>query len=119
MDETLEQLRRLCLALPEATERTSHGHPAWFVREKPQFASYHHGHHDVRPALWCAAPPGAQEAFIATRPEHFFRPPYVGHRGWLGVYLDGDVDWDDVTALLHDAYVTVAPKRLAMLVGDR
>ena len=72
-------------------------------------ASFHEGHHhDPRTTLWCAAPPGAQEAFVAGDPARFFRPPYVGHRGWLGVVLDGEVDWDDVERLLEEAYREVA-----------
>jgi hypothetical protein len=64
-------------------------------------------------AFWCAAPPGAQELLLNGDPEHFFRPPYVGHRGWLGVRLDVDVDWDEIAGLVRDAYRTVAPRRLA------
>src|SRR5512132_1027743 len=84
----LDALRRLCLALPETTERRSHGEPTWFVRGKTTFVTYADHHHDDRLAFWCAAPPGTQEALVASDPERFFRPPYVGHRGWLGVYLD-------------------------------
>ena len=77
------------------------------------------GHHDNDFAhLWCAAPPGAQEALVASEPETFFRPPYVGHRGWLGVRLDGDIDWDEMAELLTDAYRTVAPKTLAAKLND-
>lgn len=100
------------MALPEATERLSHGSPAFFVGK--QFVMlWSNGHHDHQfPHLWCAAPPGAQEDLVATAPERFFRPPYVGGRGWLGLRLDGDVDWDEVEAICEDAYRTVAPKRL-------
>jgi hypothetical protein len=70
-------------------------------------------HHDDRAGFWCAAPKGAQEALIAADPEHFFRPPYVGHRGWLGAYLDVDgVDWDQLEDIVVDAYRQVAPKTL-------
>ena len=86
--DPLDALRRLCLALPETTERRSHGEPTWFVRGKTTFVTYADHHHDDRLAFWCAAPPGTQEALVASDPERFFRPPYVGHRGWLGVYLD-------------------------------
>jgi hypothetical protein len=111
-DDPLPRLRRLCLALPEATERASHGEPAWFVRDRTSFVTYADHHHDDRLAFWCAAPPGAQEALVAAAPDRYFRPPYVGHRGWLGVYLDVEVDWDEVAELVTDAYRTVAPKRL-------
>ena len=108
----LETLRRLCLAMPEATERLSHGEPTWFVRGRTSFVTYADHHHDDRLAFWCAAPPGTQEALVASDPGWFCRPPYVGHRGWLGVYLDVPVDWDEVTGILEDAYAEVAPPAL-------
>ena len=113
--DPLKALRKICLALPEATERLSHGEPTWFVRDKKTFVSYadhHHHHHDDRVAFTCAAPPGAQQAMVASDPERFFVPPYVGGRGWLGVYLDVPVDWDEVAELVEDAYRMVAPKKL-------
>lgn len=115
----LESLRRICLALPEATERLSHGEPAWFVRGKKTFASYADHHHDDRVAFWCAAPDGAQEMLVGTYPDRFFVPPYVGHRGWLGVYLDVPVDWDEVGEIVADAYRVVAPKRLVAELNTR
>src|SRR3954468_2930961 len=108
----LERLRALCLALPETTERVSHGEPTWFVRDKRVFVTLSDHHHDDRLAFWCAAPPGAQEALVAADPERYFRPPYVGGRGWLGVYLDVHVDWAEVEELVSDAFRQVAPKRL-------
>ncbi|HKH47373.1 MAG TPA: MmcQ/YjbR family DNA-binding protein [Thermoanaerobaculia bacterium] len=111
--DPLETLRRLCLELPETTERLSHGEPTWFVRDKKTFVMYANHHHDNRLAFWCAAPDGAQEALVGSAPERFFRPPYVGHRGWLGVYLDvPGIDWDQIADLVTDAYRVVAPKRL-------
>lgn len=111
-DEPLDTLRRLCLALPEVTERLSHGEPTWFVRGKQTFVMYADHHHDDRLAFWCAAPDGMQEALIATDPDRFFRPPYVGTRGWLGVWLDVPVDWEEIAGLVEDAYRVVAPTRL-------
>lgn len=111
-DSVLERLRALCLALPEATERVSHGEPSWFVRDRRQFVTYADHHHDDRLALWCAAPPGVQEQLVAAEPERFFRPPYVGHRGWLGVYLDVEQDWDVLAEVVEDAWRCVAPKTL-------
>lgn len=104
-----ERVRACCAALPAVTERRSHGAPAWFAGR--QFAQlWTEGHHDrPEPHLWCAAPPGAQEAAIAADPGRFFRPPYVGHRGWLGVVLDEGTDWEEVGALLWAAWRTVAP----------
>ncbi len=108
----LERLRALCLALPETSERTSHGEPTWFVRGKKVFVTFADAHHDDRVAFWCAAPPGAQEALVADDPERYFRPPYVGGRGWLGVYLDVEVDWGEIEELISDAFRQVAPKKL-------
>jgi hypothetical protein len=105
----LHTLRALCLALPEVTEKPSHGEPAWFVRKR-LFVTYADHHHDDRVAFWCAAPPGAREALVDD--VRYFRPPYVGHRGWLGVYLDTGPDWDEVAEIVEDAYRTVAPKTL-------
>lgn len=111
-NDPLESLRPLCLALPETTERLSHGEPTWFVRDKKTFVTYANHHHDDRLGFWCAAPPGAQEAMIAEEPERFYRPPYVGHRGWLGVYLDVPVDWVEVGEIVTEAYRMIAPKKL-------
>jgi hypothetical protein len=116
-----ERLREICLALPEATERLSHGTPSWFVRDKKSFATlWPSGHHAAGfPQLWCAGPPGAQEALVGSDPARFFRPPYVGHRGWIGLRLDGVVDWGEVAELCADAYRTVAPARLVARLDDR
>jgi hypothetical protein len=109
----LDRLRQLCLALPETSERPSHGAPSFFVREKKCFLMLLSDHHDDgRFAIWCAAPPGNQELLVQADPDRFFRPPYVGHRGWLGVMLHGKVDWDEVAGIVEDAFATVAPKQL-------
>lgn len=118
----LDRLRALCLALPEVTEKVSHGEPTWFVRKV--FVSYADHHHDDRLAFWCAAPPGVQEALVAERPERFFRPPYVGGRGWLGVWLteewpDVEQDWDELAEVVTDAYREIAPKKLVAQLDQR
>jgi hypothetical protein len=114
--DPLETLRRLCLALPEVTERLSHGEPTWFIRGKKTFVMYADHHHDDRLAFWCAAPEGAQEMLVSSDPDRFFVPPYVGVRGWLGVRLDvPGVDWDQIADLVTEAYRTVAPRKLATL----
>jgi hypothetical protein len=117
--DALLRVRELCLALPETTERPSHGAPSFFVRGKAAFVNaWIGGHHDhTFPHLWCAALPGAQPALIAADPGRFFRPPYVGHRGWVGVRLDGRVDWDEIAAVCEDAYRAVAPARLIALLA--
>ncbi|MFI6264593.1 MmcQ/YjbR family DNA-binding protein [Micromonospora sp. NPDC051006] len=108
--QLLDRVRASCLALPEVTERPSHGSPTWFVGAKSVFVTLHaDGHHRNGFAhLWCAAPPGAQEELILADPARFFRPPYVGSRGWLGVRLDGEVDWAEIDELCRDAYREVA-----------
>jgi hypothetical protein len=113
MVDPVDQLRALCLALPEVTERISHGEPGWFVRGKRQFITLDDHHHRAdRLAFWCAAPPGAQEELIAQDPHRFFRPPYVGHRGWVGVRIDAEPDWDEISEIVRDAFRQVAPKSL-------
>ena len=111
----LKRVRALCLGLPEATERLSHGTPAFFA--KKSFVMFWNDHHrDGRLAVWCAAPEGAQQALIASDPERFFRPPYVGPAGWIGVRLDVRPNWDEIAGIIEDAYRTVAaPKLVAQL----
>ena len=109
----LEKLRAIRETLPETNERPSHGAPSFFYREKRCFLMFMDNHHDDgRRAIWCAAPEGMQELLVGTDPEKFFRPPYVGHRGWLGVYLDVPLDWDEIADLVLDAYRAVAPPKL-------
>jgi hypothetical protein len=112
MDDPPARLRALCLALPEVTERVSHGEPTWFVRGRRTFVRFADHHHDDRVGFWCAAPPGAQEAFIADDPTRYYRPPYVGHRGWLGVSLEVEPDWDEIAEIVVEAYRRVAPTSL-------
>jgi hypothetical protein len=114
----LARVRELCLALPETEERLSHGSPAFFVRGKRTFVMYLDNHHgDGRLALWCAAPEGLQGGLVEAAPEHYFVPPYVGHRGWIGVRLDRDLGWEEIAGVIEDAYVTVAPKALIDQLG--
>src|SRR5439155_25219868 len=110
---TLERIREICLALPETSERPSHGAPTFFVRDKRAFVMVLTNHHgDGRFAIWCAAAPGMQAMLVESDPERFFVPPYVGHRGWLGFRLDRALDWDELAGLVEDAYAEVAPPRL-------
>lgn len=116
-DVALAHVRAACLALPEVVERLSHGSPTWFVRGKTTFVTFVDDHHgDGRLGIWFAAPAGAQEELVAGEPARFFRPPYVGHRGWVGLRLDIDPDWDELAGVCAEAYRTVAPKRLAALL---
>ena len=119
--DPLLRLRAICTAFPEVTERPSHSAPTWFVRDKSSFVMYWpDGHHGNQfPHLWCAAPPGAQAELIEAEPERFFRPPYVGGRGWLGVRLDVAVDWDEMAHICEEAYRVVAPKKLVAALDAR
>ncbi len=109
----LERLRKICLALPEANERVSHGEPTWFAGKGKCFAmldDHHHGAAHV--SVWLPLPPGAQADLVASAPERFFRPPYVGASGWVGVVLDEKPDWELVASLVRDAFVHVAKEKL-------
>jgi hypothetical protein len=118
-DDQLERLRRRCLALPETTERLSHGEPTWFVRGKKAFVMYADRHHDDKLAFWCAALSERRDALVAMDPARFFVPPYVGGRGWLGVRLDVPADWREISDFVTEAYRLVAPKRLSeRLAGE-
>jgi hypothetical protein len=110
---TLERIRGICLALPQTSERLSHGAPTFFVRDKRAFVMVLTNHHgDGRFAVWCAAPEGLQTMLVEADPERFFVPPYVGHRGWLGLRLDRGLDWDELAGIVEDAFATVAPPKL-------
>jgi hypothetical protein len=106
--DPLPRLRALCMAHPGVTERMSHGEPGWFIGTRKAFVTYAARHHDDRVAFWCAAPPGAQETLVEAEPERFFVPPDVGHPGWLGVWVDVPVSWDEISRIVGDAYRTVA-----------
>lgn len=111
----LTRLRKLCLALPGAHEVEAWGEPTFRVRNK-LFAMYagpsnHHG--AGRAAVWCKASLSNQALMVGAEPQRFFVPPYVGPSGWVGVWLDGEVDWEELGEFLRDAYLLVAPKRLA------
>ncbi len=103
-----ERLRRICLALPEAVEKETWEVPTFRVRDKI-FAM--HTSDDGRPSLWCKAPPGSQTILVGADADRFFVPPYVGHKGWIGVHLDRGIDWREVTALVERSYRMTAPKR--------
>ena len=113
----IERLRAICLALPETTEKIAWGEPTWRVKGKlfAQLDNHHHGADHL--AVWLPAPLGAQESLIFLDPERFFRPPYVGQRGWVGVRIDGRPNWGLVATLVKQAYREVAPPRLREAVG--
>src|SRR5690349_17239796 len=109
-DDSLERLRAICLTLPEAVEHEGGvGSPSFMVRDK--IFAMRHPMND-RPSLWLKAPKGFQEVITNAEPERFFVPPYVGHHGWIGVWLDVELDWGFVADLLEDSYRITAPKKL-------
>jgi hypothetical protein len=112
--QPIYRLRAICLALPEAVEKEAWGDPTFRVRDKI-FAMEKRG--DGRCSLWCKAPAGSQMVLVGADPERFFVPPYVGHKGWVGVRLDCKPDWDEVAELVKRSYRLIAPKRLAALVA--
>ncbi|MET0966910.1 MAG: MmcQ/YjbR family DNA-binding protein [Nakamurella sp.] len=113
-EECLQRVRALCLAHPEVTERVSHGEPSWFVGK--QFLTMADHHHDDRFGFWAAAPEGAQQRWLGANKglgeSRYFYPPYVGGRGWIGVYLDVDQDWPDIAEIVDEAWTLVAPAKL-------
>ena len=132
VEQALARVRAACLALPQTTERLSHGGPAFFIRRQSSaagqgdrpptaanticFAMFlDDHHHDGHLAIWCAAPDGVQTEMVETEPERFFRPPYVGHRGWLGVEL-AEVGTAELTAICREAFRTVAPPTVRRLL---
>ena len=106
--QIVAKVRAICLALPDTTERLSHGEPTFFVKKRSflNMDSYHHDSPHF--AAWVASPLGAQDTLVRSDPEHFFVPPYVGYRGWVGVILDGDPDWDQVAQVIQDGHALVA-----------
>jgi hypothetical protein len=107
----LQRVRRICLAMPETWEKLSHGEPTFFVRKKV-FAMFANDHHnDGRIAVWCPAPLGIQAMLIEAEPEKFFKPPYVGVRGWIGIHLDSVRD-EELASHLRQAWRMIAPPKL-------
>ena len=109
----LERLRKICLALPEAQEKLSHGEPTWFAGKGKVFAMFDNHHHGaLHASVWLPMPPGLQEALIESDPQRFWRPPYVGPSGWVAVVLDTKPDWGVVAGLVEQAYRRVATQKL-------
>ena len=125
--KALDRVRRIVLTLPEVNERISHGEPCFFVRDKRPLCYFHDDHNgDGRVSLWCPAPPGVQEELVIAEPIRFFAPPTSAggvFSGWLGVYLDtsalNKADWDEIAAIIEDAYRHVAPKALVTELDNR
>jgi hypothetical protein len=111
--DATDRLRAIVASLPEVTERLSHGAVTFFVRGKRTVCYLTDDHHgDGRLALVYPAPAGVQDEMLRSEPARFFRPPYVGHRGWLGLRLDVEPDWEEVGDIVVAAYRQVAPRTL-------
>jgi len=110
--ELVEPIRKLCAAFPQTQERVSHGEPAWFVGGKRMFLVFADHHHDDRVAFWAAAQDGVQRHLLEDEPSLFFRPPYVGPRGWVGMWIDRHPDWDRVELLVDEAWRSIAGPRM-------
>ena len=106
----LERLREVCLAFPEAVESGGVGNPSFKVRNKIFAMQYPM---DERSSLWVKVLDGVQQMLVSAVPARFFRPPYVGHHGWVGLWLDGEIDWDELADLVDESYRMTAPKRLS------
>jgi hypothetical protein len=108
------RLREICMALPEVTERPSHGEPTWFAGKGRSFATLDNHHHGApHLSVWLPQPLGVQQMLLEADAERFFRPPYVGVSGWIGVVLDTKPNWTLVASLVRDAYLHVATQKLA------
>jgi predicted DNA-binding protein (MmcQ/YjbR family) len=110
----IDQLRAICLALPEALERETWGDATFRVRQKI-FAMVRRG--EGRVSFWCKAPPGSQMILVGAAPNRFFVPPYVGHKGWVGMRIDDGLDWAEVAAIVQRSYRMTAPRKLAAKLG--
>lgn len=116
-EKLIERVRKICLALPESSEKVSHGEPTWFVKKKVFciFANNHHG--DGHVAVWVPAPSGVQAALIEAEPAVFFRPPYVGGKGWVGIELR-KVKVGALKGHIEQAWKLVAPAKVVAAFED-
>jgi predicted DNA-binding protein (MmcQ/YjbR family) len=110
----LDQLRAICLALPEAHEVEAWGEPTFRVKNKlfAMFASWDTHHGAGRPSVWLKSTHVNQDLLVRGEPERFFVPPYVGPSGWVGIYLDKRPSWKEIAEIVRDAYLLIAPKKL-------
>ena len=116
-EKQLERVRRICMALPETMEKLSHGEPTFFVRKKVFAMCSNNHHNDGHIAAWLPAAIGVQEALIKSNPKKFYRPPYVGVRGWIAVELD-QVNDKELALHVREAWRLIAPEKLHTLLDD-
>ena len=120
-ESATELVRAICMDLPLVVERLSHGEASWFVNDKKSFVAMSDHHHDDRVSVTFAAGAGVQGSLVDEDPERYFRPPYVGGRGWVGAYLDGHDEhdtpqWEKIADLIVDAWMLVAPPKVRELL---
>jgi hypothetical protein len=120
-ESATEHVRKICMDLPLVVERLSHGEASWFINDKKNFVAMSDHHHDDRVSVVFAAGAGVQESLIEEDPERYYRPPYVGGRGWVGAYLDGhdeenSPEWDTLADLIVDAWLLVAPPKIRLML---
>jgi hypothetical protein len=118
-ESATELVRAICMDLPLVVERLSHGEASWFINDKKNFVAMSDHHHDNRVSVTFAAGAGVQESLVAGDPERYYRPPYVGGRGWVGAYLDDESNspqWDRIADLIVDAWLLVAPPKVRLLL---
>jgi len=111
-EEHLRRVRRICSGLPGTSEKLSHGEPTFFVNKKVFTMFVNNHHNDGHIAVWIPAAPGVQSDLIKGEPKRFFKPPYVGVRGWVGIEL-GEIDDDELACHITEAWRLIAPKKTA------
>jgi len=120
-ESATELVRAICMDLPLVVERLSHGEASWFVNDKKNFVAMSDHHHDDRVSVTFAAGAGVQESLVEEDPERYYRPPYVGGRGWVGAYLDDESNapqWDRIADLIVDAWLLVAQPKIRLLLDS-
>lgn len=114
----LPEIRRICLNFPETEERLNHGMPAFAVKSRTAFVFVQESKKENRASIWFKALPEVQEELVEQDPDRFFRPPYLGPSGWVGLRLDIDLDWEEVAQAAEEAWRLVAPKRAIKELED-
>jgi hypothetical protein len=123
-ERATKRIRAICMDLPLVVERLSHGEASWFINDKKNFVAMSDHHHDDRVSVTFAAGAGVQESLIQEDAARYYRPPYVGGRGWVGAYLDGREEWsapqwETLSDLIVDAWLLIAPPKVRLLLDPQ